>query len=573
MKTRVILVAVLATTFALIAAPRARATEHPPTATEAEAWLQTVEAELMDLWDWQQHADWVRNTFITDDTELLGARANEAVMEYVGRRAAEATKWDSVNLPEVLRRKLTLLKSSLDMPAPRDPAKRAELARISTAMDSLYGKGKYCPPRLNGECLDLVKMEEILAKSRNYDELLDVWQGWHKVSPPMRQPFMRFVELGNEGAREVGFANLGDLWTSRYDMPSKDFQAETDRLWRQVEPLYKDLHCYARAKLQQAYGRDKVRDGQPIPAHLLGNMWAQEWDGLYDILAPDPGSASAIDLEKILKSRGTDERQMVKYAEAFFVSLGLTALPKTFWERSMFTKPRDREVVCHASAWDVDNKEDLRIKMCIQVNDEDFTTIHHELGHNYYQWAYRHLSPLFLNSANDGFHEALGDLIALSVTPAYLKKIGLIDKEPASNLNPLMKRALGQDRVPAVRADGRQVALGRVRRQHPAREVQPGVVGPAAQVPGRGLGGRAQRGGLRPGRQVPHPGQRSVHAVLPGGHPAVPVPAGAVQADRAQGAAEHVQHLRDQEGRRADREDDGNGVEQAVAGGAEGADR
>ncbi len=444
MKTRVILVAVLATTFALIAAPRARATEHPPTATEAEAWLQTVEAELMDLWDWQQHADWVRNTFITDDTELLGARANEAVMEYVGRRAAEATKWDSVNLPEVLRRKLTLLKSSLDMPAPRDPAKRAELARISTAMDSLYGKGKYCPPRLNGECLDLVKMEEILAKSRNYDELLDVWQGWHKVSPPMRQPFMRFVELGNEGAREVGFANLGDLWTSRYDMPSKDFQAETDRLWRQVEPLYKDLHCYARAKLQQAYGRDKVRDGQPIPAHLLGNMWAQEWDGLYDILAPDPGSASAIDLEKILKSRGTDERQMVKYAEAFFVSLGLTALPKTFWERSMFTKPRDREVVCHASAWDVDNKEDLRIKMCIQVNDEDFTTIHHELGHNYYQWAYRHLSPLFLNSANDGFHEALGDLIALSVTPAYLKKIGLIDKEPASNLNPLMKRALGK---------------------------------------------------------------------------------------------------------------------------------
>jgi peptidyl-dipeptidase A len=135
---------------------------------------------------------------------------------------------------------------------------------------------------------------------------------------------------------------------------------------------------------------------------------------------------------------------MVKFAEGFFMSLGLTALPKSFWERSMFTKPRDRDVVCHASAWDVDNKDDLRIKMCIQVNDEDFTTIHHELGHNYYQYAYRNLSPLFLNSANDGFHEALGDLISLSVTPGYMKKIGLIDKEPAGTLNPLMKRALGK---------------------------------------------------------------------------------------------------------------------------------
>ncbi len=433
---------VLAFAAVLCASPALRAQETPPTADGAEAWLKTVEAELMDLWVYQARTDWVRNTYITHDTELLGARANEAVMEYVGRRAAEATRWDSVTLPEVLRRKINLLKLGLDMPAPRDPARRAELARISTTMDSLYGKGKYCPERLEGECLDLVKITGILAKSRNHDELLDTWKGWHQVSPPMRESYRRFVELANEGAREVGFKDLGELWTSRYDMPPGDFQAETDRLWRQVEPLYRDLHCHVRAKLQEVYGKANVREGQPIPAHLLGNLWAQEWSNLFDLLAPDPHSASAIDLERILKARGTDERRMVKYAEAFFTSLGLAALPKTFWERSMLTKPRDRDVVCHASAWDVDNQEDLRIKMCIQVNDEDFTTIHHELGHNYYQFAYRDLDPLFLNSANDGFHEALGDLIALSVTPGYLKKIGLIDREPAGGLNPLMKRAI-----------------------------------------------------------------------------------------------------------------------------------
>jgi peptidyl-dipeptidase A len=197
-----------------------------------------------------------------------------------------------------------------------------------------------------------------------------------------------------------------------------------------------------RGRLQETYGKDKVPDGKPIPAHLLGNLWAQEWGNLFEMMAPEPGATKAIDLDAALKARKTDEKAMVKYGEGFFSSLGLPELPKSFWERSMFTKPRDREVVCHASAWDVDQKDDLRIKMCIQVNEEDFTTIHHELGHNYYQRAYKDLSTLFLNSANDGFHEALGDLISLSVTPSYLKQLGLIDQEPTPGLNPLMKRAL-----------------------------------------------------------------------------------------------------------------------------------
>jgi peptidyl-dipeptidase A len=412
------------------------------TVAEATAFMAEVEKDLLDLWIYQGRTDWVRNNFITDDTEALGARANEAVMEYVGRKAAEATRFDRLKLPPELRRKFDLLKVSLDMPAPRDAAKRAELARISTSMDSLYGKGKYCSKRQGGKCLNLVEMSEILAKNRNYDDLLDVWQGWHQVSPPMRASYQRFVELANEGAKALGYKDIAEVWNSRYDMPPGDFETETDRLFRQVKPLYDDLHCYVRAKLQGVYGRDRVPDGKPIPAHLLGNMWAQEWNNLFDLLAPEPGTAKAIDLEAALKARKTDERLMVKYGEGFFSSLGFAPLPETFWERSLFTKPADREVVCHASAWDIDQKDDIRIKMCIQVNDEDFTTIHHELGHNYYQRAYKDLSTLFLNSANDGFHEALGDLIALSVTPSYMKKLGLIDKEPTPGLNPLMKRAV-----------------------------------------------------------------------------------------------------------------------------------
>lgn len=414
---------------------------RPPTVEEATAFMNQVEKELLDLWVFQSQAEWVRNNFITEDTEALGARANEAVMEYVGRKAAEATRFDRLKLPPELRRKFMLLKLSLDMPAPKDPAKRAELAKISTTMDSIYGKGKYCSKRL-GRCLNLVEIGELMAKSRDYDELLDLWQGWHQISPPMRPSYKRFVELANEGARELGFRDLAELWTSRYDMTEKEFVAEVDRLWAELEPFYRELHCYVRGKLQEVYGKDKVPDGKPIPAHLLGNMWAQEWQNLFDLLAPEPSSAKVIDLESALKARGVDERQMVRYGEAFFVSLGLPPLPETFWTRSLFTKPKDREVVCHASAWDIDQKEDIRIKMCIQINDEDFTTIHHELGHNYYQRAYKDLSTLFLNSANDGFHEALGDLIALSVTPSYLKKIGLIENDPPPSLNPLMKRAL-----------------------------------------------------------------------------------------------------------------------------------
>ena len=411
-----------------------------PTVAEAEAFMAALEEELLTLWIRMERTNWLKATHITHDTEVLAAEADAAVMEFIGRKAAETTRFDGLDLPPELGRKFRLLRTAMPLAAPQDSSKRNELTEIATFMDSTYGKGKYCSDRAGGTCFDLVEMYNIMAESSDYDELLDIWRGWRLISRPMRSKFQRYVELANEGAAELGFKDLGDLWKSGYDMPPADFQKETDRLWEQVKPLYQDLHCFVRGKLVEKYGADRVPAGGPIPAHLLGNMWAQEWNNIYPLLAPE--KEASFSLDEVLKSKELDEVGMTKIAEAFFVSLGLDPLPESFWERSMFSKPRDREVVCHASAWDIDYVDDLRIKMCIRINAEDFTTIHHELGHNYYQRAYAGLPTLFRNSANDGFHEALGDVISLSVTPSYLVQAGLLAEEPPDSLNPLMKRAL-----------------------------------------------------------------------------------------------------------------------------------
>ncbi len=418
----------------------ALAREASPTVAEAAVFMDELEVELLDLLIARERCEWVKATFITHDTDLIAARANEALMEFVSRKAEGAKRFEKLPLDATLKRKFRLLKLSLSLPAPSDGAKRAELAKIATEMESIYGKGKFCPQGEDGECQTLGDLSKLMASSHDYDVLKQAWVGWRTISPVMRDKFVRFVELANEGAAEFGFDDLGDLWRSGYDMPSAEFEEELTRLWDQVRPLYKQLHCYVRTQLQERYGKEKVPTGKPIPAHLLGNMWSQEWGNLFDLVAPE--QKSAFDLGDLLVERKLDARGVVRQAEAFFSSLGLDPLPATFWERSMFLKPRDRDVVCHASAWDIDWKDDLRIKMCIELTAEDFTTVHHELGHNYYQRAYKDLPTLFTNSANDGFHEALGDTIALSVTPSYLVKIGYLDEEPSDSLNPLMMRAL-----------------------------------------------------------------------------------------------------------------------------------
>jgi peptidyl-dipeptidase A len=346
-------------------------------------------------------------------------------------------------VPQDLRRQLTLLKLSLVLATPADPKAAEELTKLAAGLSSAYGKGKWCPAGAKPDgCLDVEKITEIMATSRDPKRLFEVWDGWHSIGAPMKKDYTRFAELSNAGARELGFADTGAMWRSKYDMPADDFAREVDRLWDQVRPLYVSLHAYVRMKLREKYG-DAVPASGPLPAHLLGNIWAQDWSNIYDLVAPETASPG-YSLTKILQARRFDPIQMVKTGERFYSSLGFAPLPATFWQRSLFAKPRDREVICHASAWDVDLAEDLRIKMCIDPTEEDFSTIHHELGHNYYQRAYKDLPPLFRDSANDGFHEAVGDTIALSVTPEYLVKIGLLDKAPdaSRDIGLLLGRAL-----------------------------------------------------------------------------------------------------------------------------------
>ncbi|MEP6961504.1 MAG: M2 family metallopeptidase, partial [Acidobacteriota bacterium] len=348
-----------------------------------------------------------------------------------------------------------LLKRGLTLAAPADPKESQEVTKLAASLEGTYGKGKYCkgeaPAPVAGsaaaaapqKCLDVNAVTEVMKNSHNAAELLDVWKGWHTISPPMKKDFTRFVELSNKGAKELGYKDTGAMWRSKYDMPADDFTKELDRLWEQVRPLYVSLHAYVRNKLMEKYSAAVVPAKGPIPAHLLGNIWAQDWSNIYDLVAP-AGADPGYDVTKILEARKTTPLDMVKYGEGFFTSLGFEKLPDTFWKRSLFVKPQDREVVCHASAWDVDNDNDLRIKMCININEEDFTTIHHELGHNFYQRAYNKLPLIFRDSANDGFHEAIGDTIALSITPEYLVKLGFIPKTPdaSKDIGLLMQRAL-----------------------------------------------------------------------------------------------------------------------------------
>jgi peptidyl-dipeptidase A len=406
----------------------------------------------------------VNENFITDDTEALAAAAEDATAGYTGDAIRRSRRFDAIRaaMPPDLARKFYLLTTAQTIPAPSDPGRRSELAQIETWMTSAYGKGEYCPaagspliryaradadkvaaatapstsaPPTPAPCLHLDTLSRILAKSRNFDELVEAWRGWHAIAAPMKDAYARYVDLANEGARDIGFTDVGASWRAGYDMPPADLEADVERLWDDVKPLYEGLHCFVRGKLQAHYGKYRVLDHAPIPAQLLGNMWAQEWNNIYDLVTPYPDEPS-IDVTQALESEHWGAEKMVRYGERFFTGLGFSPLPDTFWKRSLFVRPRDRDVVCHASAWDVTWSGDLRVKMCIESTEEDFVTIHHELGHDFYFQRYGGLPILFQQGANDGFHEAIGDTMALSVTPDYLASIGLSSGVAAARAPP-----------------------------------------------------------------------------------------------------------------------------------------
>jgi peptidyl-dipeptidase A len=409
-------------------APVAQAdAQYPMTPQGAADWVAMVEKDLFDFSVEYGRVLWLNSTYIVHDSDMLaakyGADSTQKSVAYANK-AAEYARVEGLD-PEVAR-KLDMLRNGIVMPAPVRDGAATELNEIATALGSAYGKGK---GTLNGEEISGSDIEAEMGNlERTPAELQEMWASWHNnVGAPMREDYLRMTGIANEGAKDLGFSDLGAMWRSNYDMDPDQFAAETERMWQEVKPLYMALHTYVRSKLNEKYGDEIQPETGAIRADLLGNMWAQEWGNIYPVVAPEGSGDIGYDLTELIEQKGYDEQEMVKVGEQFFSSLGFEALPETFWERSMFTKPADREVVCHASAWDVDNVDDLRIKMCIKRNADDFVTIHHELGHNYYQRAYNEQDYLHLNGANDGFHEAIGDMIALSITPEYLVQIDMLE--------------------------------------------------------------------------------------------------------------------------------------------------
>jgi peptidyl-dipeptidase A len=415
-----------------------------PTAADADAFVARVNEEAKADYPEAASAQWIASTYINSDSQLVAAKANERSLAKLGANVEASKQYSSLQLKPETARGIHLLKLATSMPAPKDPKKLSELTQIATKMEGMYGSGQYCTGEGDArKCRPLGELEDTLRSSRDYDAQLDAWQGWHTVSPPMRADYQRFAELINEGSKELGFANAGEMWRAGYDMSPADFEKETDRLWDQVKPLYEDLHCYVKGKLETKYGDKGSVDGM-IPAHLTGNMWAQQWGNIWDLVEPYK-NAGSLDITGGLEKQKYDHVKMVQRAEDFYTSLGMPALPKSFYEKSQLLKPRDRDVVCHASAWDMNYQGDVRIKMCIQPNEDEFTTIYHELGHVYYYLAYNHLPPMFQSGAHDGFHEAIGDTIVLSMTPKYLSSIGLVDEPRVSQeslINGQLKMAL-----------------------------------------------------------------------------------------------------------------------------------
>jgi len=440
---------ILISALALAVATPGVAQTAPPvgtaTAAQADAFVATAEKEYFDHSVFGGQVAWVNNTYITDDTDAINARVGTEGTELGVKFAKGAARFNGIaGLSYDTKRKLEFLRNGLVLPAPSSLGAATELNTITTRLNSTYGKGK---GTLRGQPVNGSDIEAAMGTNRNPDELKEMWVSWHtSVGAPMKNDYARMVEIANQGAKELGYSDVGAMWRSGYDMPPEQFAALTDKLWGEVKPLYHQLHCYTRAQLNEKYGDAVQAKTGPIRADLLGNMWAQEWGNIYEIVAPKGAGDLGFDTGQLLVAHGYDALKMVHTGVNFYSSLGFAEPAPTFWERSQFVKPRDREVICHASAWDIDQKEDVRIKMCIKVNGDDFVTIHHELGHNYYQRAYNKLPYLYLNGANDGFHEAIGDTIALSITPQYLVQIGLLDaaRVPAADkdIGLLLKQAM-----------------------------------------------------------------------------------------------------------------------------------
>jgi peptidyl-dipeptidase A len=418
------------------------------TEDDAKAWVAQYNIDAEVVWYDAVEADWTYNTNLTEYNMNKSLEKADAAAAFDNAKALEAKGFDYQNFVDsLLKREFSKIVDIGYAILPPDKYRR--LNQLSGDMQMIYSTAKVCnrPGDTSGTCYPLdPDLSLIVATSTDWNELVWAWQGWRDVSGKlMPDMYAEFVGLLNEAAVLNGFPDNGAYWRSWYE--SDTFRQDCENLWQQLKPLYQQLHAYVRRKLQERYPTEPFPAEGHIPAHITGNMWAQDWNNIESLVRPFPDKPG-VDVSEEMRNQGYTADRIFRLSEEFFTSLGLIAMPQEFWDKSMITKPSDREVVCHASAWDFYNHIDFRIKQCTEVDMEWLLTTHHEMGHIEYYLQYKEQPVQFRDGANPGFHEAIGDTMSLSVTtPEHMMAIGLLPNfvdDPDGDLNFLMQQALSK---------------------------------------------------------------------------------------------------------------------------------
>ncbi|XP_023709010.1 angiotensin-converting enzyme isoform X1 [Cryptotermes secundus] len=404
----------------------------PDEEARAREYLDYLDEEFSKWATKSSLAEWAYASNITEENLAKKLAVSAEAAKFSKQQWLETIKypWTTYKDPDLRRQ---FQKHSVLGYAALDADKHEKLEQLVSDMSSIYSKAKICDYKNPNKCdLSLEpELVEILRTSRDPDELKHVWVEWRKMSgEKCRGMFEHYVALSNEAATLNNFTDNAEYWLKDYESP--DFRDQVARLWDQVRPLYLQLHAYVRRKLRETYGEKLVTARGPIPAHLLGNMWSQTWNNILDISTPYPDK-EAVDVTPQMKKQGYTPVKMFRLAEEFFTSLNLSAMPQSFWERSILQKPEGRELICHASAWDFYDGKDFRIKQCTRTDMSHLFTAHHEMGHVQYFIQYRERPLVYKEGANPGFHEAVGDVMSLSVsTPKHLREIGLLEDDASA---------------------------------------------------------------------------------------------------------------------------------------------
>ncbi|KAF8795120.1 Angiotensin-converting enzyme like protein [Argiope bruennichi] len=416
---------------------------------QAVEFMMKADEALRKLSSASAYADWNWKVNLTDHNREIKDNTSDEATEYLKKiyDVARNYSWQSYREKNyTLFRWFELVAKGLTQGAPGLYSSKQKIADPYSKMSEIFGKAKVCPPEgSTGKCVSDV--EKVFETTRDPKILKHFWLEFRKqTGEKYKDLFLEAIKEENTDANDFGYKNMAQLNTARYE--DKDFLKNMAEEMKKIQPFYKQIHAYVRKKLKMHYKRENIKSDGPIPAHLLGDMYAQQWSNIFNIVKPYPGYSGRPNVTKAMHKKKLAPIDMFIIAEKFFTSIGLKAMTPRFWHFSMIEKPVGKDADCHGASYDFYEKEDYRIGVCSQVNAFDLDVIHHEMGHIEYFMHYSHLPFLFRDSANPGFHEAIGDAILLSsMTPTYLTKIGLLKrnnvrKRYESTINYLMQTAL-----------------------------------------------------------------------------------------------------------------------------------